>query len=78
MLFVAFLPFDPSNFASTDVRSENTRLHTRLWTYISIETMKQTLEDKDKQLASAWKDAKAKAKAAEDSLKCVDDLKESN
>jgi hypothetical protein len=50
----------------------------RLRTAISLETMKQALEDKDAKQAEAWKNANAKTKAAEDSLKVVSDLKEEN
>lgn len=71
-------PFDPNNLALADVRSENARLSVRLRTCISLETMKQALEDKDNQLAGAWKNANDKTKEAEDTLKGVELLKQSN
>nr|XP_020155596.1 nucleolin-like [Aegilops tauschii subsp. strangulata] len=51
-----------------DVRSENTQLVTRLRTSISLETMKQALESKDKDLALAQKEAKTKTKLADEKL----------
>jgi flagellar biosynthesis GTPase FlhF len=45
--------FDPSQFTSTDVRGENAQLVMRLMTSISLDTMKQALEKKDKELALA-------------------------
>jgi hypothetical protein len=47
-----------------------------LRTSISLETMKQALEDKDKELALAQKEARSKTKAAEEKLASVSKLEE--
>lgn len=78
LLIETCFSFDPNELALADVHSENAQLVKRLRTAISLETMKQALEDKDTKLAEAWKNANAKTKAAEDSLKVVSDLKEEN
>ena len=66
--YILFLPFDPNHFALTNFRSEKTQPVMTLWTSISLETMKQELENKDKDLALAQKEAKDKTKLADEKL----------
>ena len=51
--YAMLFPFDLNHFAPTDVCSENAQLAMSLKTSISLETMKQALENKDKDLALA-------------------------
>ena len=76
MATYCFFPFDPNHFAPTDVRNENTQLVMRLGTSISLETMKQALENKDKDLAMAQKEARTKTKLADEKLGSVGKLED--
>lgn len=68
-------PLIQATFTLTDVRKENSLLQKRLNNYISVETMKELLENKDKELAEAWKNAGKQTKLVEDSLKDTEQLK---
>ena len=48
--------FEPSDSTRTDVRSENRQLQGRLKNVVSLEKMKQALEQKDLDLAAAQKE----------------------
>ena len=71
-----FFPLDPNHFAPTDVRSKNAQLVKRLRTSISLETMKHALENKDRELVLAQKEARTKTKLAEKKLALIDKLEE--
>ena len=47
------LSFEPSDFTQTYVRSENRQLQARLRNVISLDKMKQALEQKDLDLGAA-------------------------
>ena len=55
-----FSSFEPSDSTRTDVHSENKQLQARLKNFISLDEMKQTLEQKDLDLAAAQKTAREK------------------
>ena len=68
--------FDPRHSASTDVRRENAQLIIRPGTSISLETMKQVLEYKDEDMVLAQREARTKAKLANEKLASVSWLEE--
>ena len=66
----------PTESTSLDLRGENHTLVERLKNPISLETVKTSLEKKEKNLAAAQKEASHKAKEAEEKLKAVGKLEE--
>ena len=72
------LPFESSDSTQTDVRSENRQLQTRLKNVISLDKMKQALEQKDLDLAAAQKTAREKTELADKKLTSVGKLEEEN
>ena len=52
LVIFSFSSFEPSDSTRTDVRSENRQLQTRLKNVISLDKMKQALEQKDLDLAA--------------------------
>ena len=74
----SFLSFEPSGPTRTDVRSENRQLQARLKNVISLDKMKQALEQKDLDLAAAQKTAREKTDLADKKLASVGKLEEQN
>ena len=74
----SFSLFEPSDFTQADVRSENRQLQSRLKSVVSLERMKEPLEQKDLDLAAAQKEAREKTKLADQKLASVGKLEEEN
>ena len=70
--------FEPSDSTRTDVHSENRQLQARLKNVISLDKMKQALEQKDLDLAVAQKTAREKTDLADKKLASVSKLEEEN
>ena len=60
------------------MRSENRQLQSRLKSVVSLERMKEALEQKDLDLAAAQKEAREKTKLADQKLASVSKLEEEN
>ena len=60
------------------MRSENRQLQSRLKSVVSLERMKEALEQKDLDLAAAQKEAREKTKLADQKLVSVSKLEEEN
>ena len=60
------------------MRSENRQLQSRLKSVVSLERMKEALEQKDLDLATAQKEAREKTKLADQKLASVSKLEEEN
>ena len=60
------------------MRSENRQLQSRLKSVVSLERMKEALEQKDLDLAAAQKEAREKTKLADQKLASVGKLEEEN
>ena len=60
------------------MHSENHRLQVRFRTSVSLETMKQALENKDNELVGAQKVARKKTKAADEKLASIEKLEGEN
>ena len=60
------------------MRSENRQLQARLKSVVSLERMKEALEQKDLDLAAAQKEAREKTKLADQKLALVGKLEEEN
>ena len=60
------------------MRSENRQLQSRLKSVVSLERMKEALEQKDLDLAAAQKEAREKMKLADEKLAWVSKLEEEN
>ena len=74
----SFSLFEPSEFTQADVRSENHQLQSRLKSLVSLERMKEALEQKDLDLAAAQKEAREKTKLADEKLASVSKLEDEN
>ena len=61
----SFSLFEPNEFTQEDVRSENHQLQSRLKSVVSLERMKEALEQMDLDLAAAQKEAREKTKRAD-------------
>ena len=60
------------------MRSENRQLQSRLKSVVSLERMKEALEQKDLDLAAAQKEAREKSKLADQKLASVSKMEEQN
>ena len=60
------------------MRSENRQLQSRLKSVVSLERMKEALEQKDLDLAAAQKEAREKTKLADQKLASVGKMEEQN
>ena len=74
----SFSLFEPSDFTRADVRSQNRQLQSRLKSVVSLERMKEALEQKDLDLAAAQKEACQNMKLADQKLDSVSKLEEEN
>src|SRR3990170_6804359 len=74
----SFPSFEPSDSTRTDVHSENRQLQARLKNVISLDKMKQALEQKDLDLAAAQKTARERTELADKKLASVGKLEEDN
>ena len=74
----SFSLFEPSDFTRADVRSENCQLQSRLKSVVSLERVKEALDQKDLDLAAAQKEAREKTKLADQKLASVSKLEEEN
>ena len=73
-----FLSFELSDSTRTNVRSENRQLQARLKNVISLDKMKQALEQKDLDLEVVQKTARENTELADKKLASVGKLEEEN
>ena len=78
LVIFSFPLFEPSDSTRTDVHSENRQLQARLKNVISLDKMKQALEQKDLDLAAVQKTMREKTELANKKLASVGKLEEEN
>ena len=78
LVIFSFPPFEPSDSTRTNVRNENRQLQARPRNVISLDKMKEDLEQKDLDLAVAHKTAREKTELANQKLPSVGKLEDEN